>query len=68
VCEYFDPLSAADLERAVGAMLARRRAEGAALAEACRAHAARFTWDAMLAAIAAPLLKLLLARSSPGST
>jgi glycosyltransferase involved in cell wall biosynthesis len=64
VCAYFDPLSAADLERALEAMLARRAAEGGALADACRAHAARFTWDAMLADIAAPLLKLLLARRS----
>jgi len=68
VCAYFDPLSAADLERALAAMLARREAEGDTLAEACRAHAARFTWDAMLADIAAPLLKLLLARGSQGPT
>jgi glycosyltransferase involved in cell wall biosynthesis len=63
VCEYFDPLSAADLERALGAMLARRAVDGR-LADACRAQAARFTWDAMLGAIAAPLRKLLLARGA----
>jgi glycosyltransferase involved in cell wall biosynthesis len=68
VCEYFDPLSAADLERALAAMLARRQTEGEQLANACRAHAARFTWDATLAAIASPLLKLLLARGGASPT
>jgi glycosyltransferase involved in cell wall biosynthesis len=68
VCEYFDPLSAADLARALGSMLARRAADGEALAQACRAHAARFTWDAMLADIAAPLLTLLLARGGASPT
>jgi len=67
VCAYFDPLSAADLERALGAMLARRQAD-LGLADACRAHAARFTWDAMLGAIASPLRKLLLARAGASTT
>jgi glycosyltransferase involved in cell wall biosynthesis len=64
VCTYFDPLSSSGLEQAIAAMLRRRAAEGEALAGACRAHAARFTWDAMLAAIAAPLCKMLLARGA----
>jgi glycosyltransferase involved in cell wall biosynthesis len=67
-CAYFDPLSAADLERALRAMLERRAREGAALSQACRAHAARFTWDAALAAIAGPLRKLLLARDAAVTT
>jgi glycosyltransferase involved in cell wall biosynthesis len=68
VCEYFDPLSAAGLERALAAMLARRQAAGPKLADACRAHAARFTWDATLAAIASPLRTLLLARRDASPT
>jgi glycosyltransferase involved in cell wall biosynthesis len=51
LCSYFDPLSAADMERATGEMLARRSREGAALSAACRARAAEFTWDAAAAAI-----------------
>jgi glycosyltransferase involved in cell wall biosynthesis len=64
VCEYFDPLSAVDLERALRSILAQRAQGGAALEQACRAHASRFTWDATLAAIAGPLCKLLLARAA----
>jgi glycosyltransferase involved in cell wall biosynthesis len=51
LCSYFDPLSAADMERATREMLARRRAEGAALSAACRARAQGFTWDAAAEAI-----------------
>ena len=68
VCEYFDPLSAAGLERAIAAMAVRRAREGSTLSDACRAHAARFTWDAALAAVAGPLHKLLLARGGAGPT
>ena len=68
VCEYFDPLSAAGLEQAIEAMAARRAREGAALSDACRAHAARFSWEATLAAIAGPLQKKLLARGAAGPT
>jgi glycosyltransferase involved in cell wall biosynthesis len=68
VCVYFDPLSSRGLEQAIEAMLRRCAAEGAALAGACRAHAARFTWDAMLAAIASPLCKMLLARAAAPPT
>jgi glycosyltransferase involved in cell wall biosynthesis len=52
-CEYFDPLSAVDFARAIGDLLARR---GPALAAACRAQAARFTWRAALAAVLEHLL------------
>ena len=45
------PLSATDLHRAVLEILARRRSEGATLQAACRAQAARFSWDAALASI-----------------
>jgi glycosyltransferase involved in cell wall biosynthesis len=51
VCAYFDPLSAADLQRALAEMLARRAREGEALRAACRAHAAKFSWDATLGVI-----------------
>jgi glycosyltransferase involved in cell wall biosynthesis len=51
LCSYFDPLSATDMQRAVTDMLARRRREGAALTQACRDHAARFSWDAALGRI-----------------
>ncbi len=59
VCSYFDPLSAADMHRALLAMLDRRRANGPALQAACRAHAAGFSWDAALARILDRLLPLL---------
>ncbi len=62
LCSYFDPLSASDLHRAVGEMLARRRLEGAALQEACRAWAASFTWDRALDTMLQPLLALLGSR------
>jgi glycosyltransferase involved in cell wall biosynthesis len=54
-CSYFDPLSAADFERAVGALLAR---SGPALRESCRAHAARFTWRHALGRILERLLDM----------
>jgi glycosyltransferase involved in cell wall biosynthesis len=54
-CEYFDPLSAADFERAIGALLAR---SGPALRAGCRAHAARFTWRHALERILERLLEL----------
>ncbi len=59
LCSYFDPLSAADMHRALLDMLARRRREGDAFRAACRAHAARFSWDATLAAILDRLIPLL---------
>ena len=54
-CEYFDPLSAADFERAIGALLAR---SGPELRKACRAHAAGFTWRHALECILQRLLAL----------
>jgi glycosyltransferase involved in cell wall biosynthesis len=54
-CAYFDPLSAADFSRALRSLLARR---GPALDEACRAHAARFTWRAALGRVLARVLAL----------
>ena len=59
VCSYFDPLSATDMHRALLEMLARRRAQGPKLQAACRAHAARFSWDAALLAILDRLEPLL---------
>ncbi len=54
VCEYFDPLDAADLHRAILALLARR---GSGLGLACRRHAAGFTWPAALGVILGHLIK-----------
>ncbi|MEJ0049024.1 MAG: glycosyltransferase family 1 protein [Rhodospirillales bacterium] len=54
-CSYFDPLSAGDFERAIGALLAR---SGPALRQACRAHAARYTWRHALERILERLLEL----------
>ena len=68
VCSYFDPLSAADMHRALLAMLTRRRAHGPALRAACLAQAARFTWDASLAAILDRLTPLLQERAAPSLT
>ena len=64
VCSYFDPLSAADMRRAVLEMLTRRRMAGARLPAACRTHAARYSWDASLACILDGLRPLLEARAS----
>ena len=66
VCSYFDPLSAADMHRALLATLARRGREGARLGAACQAHAARFTWDAALSAILDRLEPLLHDPKSAG--
>jgi len=52
VCEYFDPLDAVDLHRAIMALAARRPP-----AEACRQHAAGFTWEAALGLILGSLMK-----------
>jgi glycosyltransferase involved in cell wall biosynthesis len=59
VCSYFDPLSAAGMQHALEQMLARRRDEGEALRAACRAHAARFTWQEAAATILGRLVDLL---------
>jgi len=59
VCSYFDPLSAADMRRATQDLLARRRREGPALSAACRAHAARFTWDAAAGKILGRAMEVL---------
>ena len=59
LCSYFDPLSASDMHRAVTAMLARRRDEGAELDDACRSRAALFTWDRALATILSPLARAI---------
>ncbi len=63
VCSYFDPLSAADMHRAVLEMLERRRVRGPKLQAACRAQAARFSWDAALACILDRLTPLLQVRA-----
>jgi len=55
VCEYFDPLDAADFHRAIGALLARR---GPALGAACRERAQAFTWRATLGVILERVLVL----------
>jgi glycosyltransferase involved in cell wall biosynthesis len=55
VCEYFDPLDAADFHGAIGALLARR---GPALDAACRERAQAFTWRATLGVILERLLLL----------
>jgi glycosyltransferase involved in cell wall biosynthesis len=59
LCSYFDPLSAADMLRATRQMLERRRREGPAIAAACRAHAARFTWDAAAGVVLARAMEVL---------
>ncbi len=64
VCSYFDPLSAADMHRALLEMLTRRRAHGPALRAACLAQAALFTWEAALAAILDRLTPLLQERAA----
>ncbi len=51
VCTYFDPLSAADMRRALRELLARPPT-----AQACRAQAGRFTWEASAALILDRLL------------
>lgn len=59
MCSYFDPLSAADMHRAVLDLLARRRWEGDALRDACRARAATFSWDAAAGSILQRLVEIL---------
>ena len=63
LCEYFDPLSAADLQRAVLRMLARRAREGEGLRRACLARAALFTWEAAAGKILGRLAALLPQRA-----
>jgi len=63
LCSYFDPLSAADMLRATLEMLGRRKIEGEALRQRCRAHAARFTWDAAAGIILHRLASLVEART-----
>lgn len=58
-CHYFDPLSATDLYRALTEIRELWRQNRAALRDACRAHAARFTWEASLATILAGLTPLV---------
>lgn len=43
LCAYFDPLSAADMQRAVTTMLAR---DSDSLRQACKERAKQFSWDA----------------------
>jgi glycosyltransferase involved in cell wall biosynthesis len=62
LCSYFDPLSASGMLRATREMMARRRREGVALSVACRAHAARFTWDAAAGAILERAMEVLQRR------
>lgn len=62
VCCYFDPFSAADCQRAIADMLARQRAMGPALATACRAQAAPFTWERSASLILAALEPIVAAR------
>ncbi len=59
LCCYFDPLSASDMKRATREMMARRQREGVALTAACRARAARFTWDAAAGAILGRAMEVL---------
>jgi glycosyltransferase involved in cell wall biosynthesis len=65
LCSYFDPFSASDMHRAVLDLLARRQAEGASLAAACRAHAAQFPWAAAADKILARLAALVVAKARP---
>jgi glycosyltransferase involved in cell wall biosynthesis len=64
LCSYFDPFSATDMHRALLALLARRRAEGAALSAACKAHAATFTWAAAADRILARLASLVTEKAA----
>ncbi len=62
VCTYFDPLSAADMRRAVLEMGVRRRRQGEALRRACLARAAQFGWDGAAGLILCGLLDCLKGR------
>ncbi len=59
LCSYFDPLSAADMQRAVLEMLDRRRREGDRLRESCRTRAAAFSWENAAGAILERLAAIL---------
>ncbi len=48
-CVYFDPYSISDLYRALRVVLDEDEAAQAARRQACRAHAAAFSWERMLA-------------------
>lgn len=65
LCCYFDPFSPADFLAAIERLLALRQARGAALAEACRARAAGFTWESALGAICERLLPRLREVAAP---
>ncbi len=56
-CTYFDPLSAGDMRRALGELLARRDRAGLRLA--CLARAGLFTWEASAGGIIGALLEYL---------
>lgn len=58
-CSYFDPFSVADFLRALTDMQRKREQSGAALAEACRARARRFTWEQAASRIAQRLERVL---------
>ena len=55
VCTYFDPLSAADMRRALLEMIGRGRQD----AVACRARAEAFSWDVAAGLILSRLVALL---------
>ena len=61
-CVYFDPYSTSDLHRALRVVLDEDEAAQAARRQACRAQAAAFTWDRMLATILERLGALSFAR------
>jgi glycosyltransferase involved in cell wall biosynthesis len=63
LCSYFDPLSAADMKRAVLEMLDRRRRESDRLTQACRAQAATFSWENAAGAILERLAAILPPRA-----
>jgi glycosyltransferase involved in cell wall biosynthesis len=67
LCCYFDPLSAEDFFRAIRDMKSKRATEGAALRAACRARAARFTWNAALTQIFLRLERVMGARATRGA-
>lgn len=54
-CEYFDPFSAGDFDRAIAALMART---GPRLRDACRARTAQFTWQAALGRVLERVLEL----------
>jgi glycosyltransferase involved in cell wall biosynthesis len=66
-CSYFDPFSSSDMHRALLALLARRQAEGPAFSDACKAHAAQFTWPAAADRILARLAAIVVEKNATGS-